>query len=103
MIVRNLAMNAVKFSHADSVVEVLGTHEVEYTEIQICDKGQGMSPDQIKNLFSGETVSSLGTENEYGTGLGLKLCKVYIDEHDGDIHCESIEGQGTVFRVRFPN
>jgi two-component system, sensor histidine kinase LadS len=103
LIVRNLTMNAVKFSHPDSTISLLGSLEVEYTEIRITDKGKGMSADQVHNLFEGDAVSSPGTNNEYGTGLGLKLCKAYIEKHNGHIHCESSEGGGTVFRVRFPN
>ncbi len=103
LIVRNLTMNAVKFSHPDSIISLLGSHEVEYTEIRIADNGKGMSADQVDNLFEGDAVPSLGTNNEYGTGLGLKLCKAYIEKHDGHILCESSEGEGTVFRVRFPN
>ena len=74
-----------------------------YLTVFIKDTGVGMPQDKIDKLFKiDENVSSEGTNNEKGTGLGLILCKEFIDKHSGRIWIESEEGNGTTFFFTVP-
>ena len=72
--------------------------------LKICDNGTGI-PDKIqKQLFSATEIKSTpGTENEKGTGLGLKLCYELIKIHNGTITIESKVGEGTCFLITLPS
>ena len=71
--------------------------------IEVADTGVGMSEQQIKSLFSSDkTISSLGTNNEKGTGLGLILCKEMIDINKGSISVDSELSKGTKFTISLP-
>ncbi|MBJ7428878.1 MAG: ATP-binding protein, partial [Bacteroidia bacterium] len=65
------------------------------------DTGIGMSAEKVKKLFGSETFTTLGTDNEKGTGLGLLLCKDFLNKIGGKIHAESEVGVGTVFYIQF--
>ena len=100
-VIRNLLSNAVKFTPKGGKIEI-GITETkssdDYTTIYVRDTGIGMSEDIIDKLFRiDETVTSLGTEGEKGTGLGLILCKEFVEKHGGKIWVESEEGKGSTF------
>ena len=91
--------NAIKFTKRDGKV-VLRTKKTDngLVEISISDTGVGISAKEIKNLFKlEEKVSSKGTEGESGTGLGLLLCKEFVEKNGGKIWVESQEEKGTTF------
>lgn len=98
-ILRNLISNAIKFSHKRGIV-IISTlpRNDQKIEILISDSGIGM-PDAMKNsLFSGDTVHTRrGTKGESSTGLGLLLCKEYVEKNRGIIWVESEENTGTIF------
>lgn len=102
-VVRNLLNNAVKFSHEKGKIEV-STH-LQETEL-ICviqDHGIGMDADTLDKLFKIEySIQRDGTANEKGTGLGLILCKEFIEKNRGEIWVESKEDEGTVFFFSLP-
>ncbi|MGD8779146.1 MAG: PAS domain S-box protein [Ignavibacteria bacterium] len=100
---RNLITNAIKFSNRDGIVSVSAKEEEEFAEICVSDNGIGMDKNTIDNLFKLEaTHSQPGTENETGTGLGIILCKEFIEKHGGTIGVESETGQGSKFYFTLP-
>jgi signal transduction histidine kinase len=98
-IIRNLISNAVKFTPRDGKIDVFAKAFADKSvEISIKDTGIGMSNDIIENLFKiGLQTNRRGTENEPSTGLGLLLCKEFVEKHNGKIRVESEEGKGSTF------
>ena len=102
-VLRNLATNAVKFTHKNGAVDISASPHAGYVQINVQDTGIGISPEGLKKLFIlNEDTCRIGTENEFGTGLGLMLCKEFIDKHSGEILVESEVGKGTVFIIKLP-
>lgn len=97
-VVRNLVSNAIKFTppggHITLTVKIDGSKIVT----SVSDTGVGMSPEVISKLFRIDTKhSTKGTANEKGTGLGLILCKEFVEKNGGTISVTSVPGQGSVF------
>lgn len=104
-VIQNLVSNALKFTHTDGtgVVALRAVSTDAGVCLSIQDTGLGMTQQQIDQLFQPKlTVSVKGTAGEKGTGLGLMLCKRFVDLNQGDIHVESKEGAGTLFTVLLP-
>lgn len=97
LILRNLLSNAVKFSNNGDRVVVSSSEKGGFTELRIEDSGVGIGKKTRDQLFSLETVSIRGTQDEQGTGLGLLLCKDFVEKNGGEIGFESIEGEGSTF------
>jgi signal transduction histidine kinase len=98
-ILRNLLSNAIKYSFRHGKVVVSANIEREQVIISVKDTGIGIPEDMIDRLFRIETKNSMpGTENEQGTGLGLKLCKEFVEKMNGAIWVESIENKGSEFK-----
>ena len=98
-IFRNLLSNAVKFTRRDGIVIVSAKKiDSEMVEISVSDSGVGISESNIKKLFKiEEKVSSSGTDGELSTGLGLFMCKEFVEKHSGQIWVESKQGIGSTF------
>lgn len=104
-ILRNLISNAIKFSFHSSAIFVRVeeyTSDADYLLISVKDKGVGMSAEQMENLFSTRCLSQVGVDGEAGSGLGLKLCKEFVERHNGHLWCESEESQGSTFYFTLP-
>jgi signal transduction histidine kinase len=102
-ILRNLITNAVKFTHKNGQVQVNAINYNDNIEISVSDNGIGMSKETIAKLFRIDAnLSTRGTENEKGTGLGLFLCKEFAEKHNGNIWVESEEGKGSTFKFLLP-
>ena len=100
---RNLIGNAIKYTFRGGKVEVKVDNLGSKTEISISDNGIGMDDETRKNLFVlNKQNSKYGTENEKGTGLGLILCKEFIEKHGGHIRIESEKGKGSCFVFDIP-
>ena len=100
---RNLVSNAVKFTKPNGVITISVMKEQNEWLFSVADTGIGIPPDSVKRLFQiDKTFSTSGTNNEKGTGLGLILCKEFIEKHGGKIWVESNEGQGSCFYFSFP-
>jgi signal transduction histidine kinase len=99
VILRNLFSNALKFSYPGGRVEIIAGNISERTAIRITDYGMGMSPQQVKTLFTAQQLPGYGTDGERGTGLGLILCQEFVEMNRGYIGVESHPGQGTTFTV----
>jgi len=106
IIIRNLLSNAVKYTHRGGRISILlkdKTLTGEGIVLKICDNGIGIPPVKQKYLFtSTEVESTPGTENEKGTGFGLKLCHELVTINNGKISVESKDGQGTCFTIILP-
>ncbi|MCF8453620.1 MAG: PAS domain S-box protein [Pedobacter sp.] len=103
LVVRNLISNAVKFSKRGGSIKLTTRTEGNYTNLCVTDTGVGISEADQKKLFEQETFTTRGTDNEQGTGLGLLLCKDFIEKNGGSIWVESEIGKGSKFCVRIPN
>ncbi|HEY1060110.1 MAG TPA: histidine kinase N-terminal 7TM domain-containing protein [Daejeonella sp.] len=103
LVVRNLISNAVKFSKRGGSIKLTTRTEGNYTILCVTDTGVGISEADQKKLFEQETFTTRGTDNEQGTGLGLLLCKDFIEKNGGSIWVESEIGKGSKFCVRIPN
>jgi hypothetical protein len=103
-IIRNLMNNAVKFTPRGGTITISATSLPEdAAEIAIRDSGIGMKNDLISALFQLDSnTRRLGTDNEPSTGLGLIICKDFIERHGGKLFVESKEGQGSTFRFTLP-
>jgi PAS domain S-box-containing protein len=102
-VLRNLVSNAIKFTHPSGIVTIRALDRGENIEISVIDTGIGMDSELLARLFKiSETVTVPGTEGEKGTGLGLLLCREFIDRHGGSIRVESEVGKGSTFTCIFP-
>jgi len=102
-ILRNLISNAIKFTNQGGCINILATTNVHQIEISISDNGVGMSEETISKIFdTSTTMTSLGTENEGGSGLGLVLCREFVKKLGGHLWVESEVGKGSNFKFTLP-
>lgn len=103
-VIRNLASNAVKYTTKGGKVQILAkTNHEKSLEITVKDNGIGMSKEMISNLFHlDQNINRPGTEGEPSTGLGLIICKEFVEKHGGKIWVESEEGKGSTFYFTLP-
>jgi PAS domain S-box-containing protein len=102
-VVRNLVSNAIKYTKDGGVIEIIAKQDNTDTHVTVKDNGIGIKPEKIKRLFKAEeNVSTLGTNNETGTGLGLLLCYEFIKKHNGKIWVDSVVDRGTSFHFTIP-
>ena len=105
-VIQNLVSNALKFTPTDGSGQVLISVEqnnTDYVKLKVQDSGLGMSSAQIQQIFEPKVKAShRGTLGERGTGLGLVLCKRFVDLNHGQIYVSSKEGVGTTFQVLLP-
>ncbi len=102
-VVRNLLSNAIKFTREEGAITLSVQEKGNYFVVAVTDTGVGMSPEAIQKLFLlGTKHSTLGTAKEKGTGLGLLLCKEFVEKNGGTIHVESKEGEGSKFYFTVP-
>ena len=99
-VMRNLIGNAIKFSYEGGSVSILVSKENNFPMIQVQDQGVGMDEQTMTSLLRPVgAVSSSGTSNETGTGLGVGLCREYLQKIGGQLSVESSKGNGTTFSV----
>lgn len=101
IVIRNLVNNAIKFTPEGGKVIVLVNKGHENCFIRIKDNGVGVNKDEQENLFKLKALSTFGTNNEKGVGLGLLLCKEFAELQGGKIWYEANEGKGSTFVVSF--
>lgn len=109
LVLRNLLTNAIKFSYPNSAIQLNCRFDAfnsgnNAVEIEVKDFGIGINQANIQKLFRiDQKISSLGTANEKGSGLGLLLCKEFINMHKGAIWAECDKISGTSFKFTIPN
>ncbi len=104
-VIRNLVSNAIKFTQKSGKVLINSKIIDDGKAVEVCvkDNGVGISKEIQSNIFDiGVSTSTNGTENEKGTGLGLVLCKEFIEKHNGKIWIDSEEGNGSTFYFTIP-
>lgn len=99
LVIRNLLSNAIKFSKTGGIVVFGSTKNIANIEFSVTDNGKGISNADIEHVMSDEYFSTPGNRGEKGTGLGLVLCREFIEKNGGAISISSMEGKGT--RVSF--
>jgi len=103
IVLRNLISNAIKYTHMEGIVEISSIQKESELVISVQDNGVGIPKDKIQRLFQIDGVySTPGTKKEKGTGLGLILCKEFIEKNKGTIWVESNVDFGTVFHFSLP-
>ncbi|MCS6968874.1 MAG: tetratricopeptide repeat protein [Bernardetiaceae bacterium] len=100
-VLRNLVHNAIKFSYpgGEVLIESLPEPGNKQVKILVQDFGKGIETSVMENLFSPAVLSSTGTAGEKGTGLGLMLCKEFINKNNGEILVNSQPEKGSVFTI----
>lgn len=100
-VVRNLLSNAIKFTDTNGEITINAEKDGEYVFVHISDNGLGMSETVLNSLFRiDKAISQKGTNGESGTGLGLILCKEFIEKNQGRIDVESHLGVGSTFTIQ---
>jgi signal transduction histidine kinase len=102
-VLRNLLSNAIKYTAPEGNVTISALDSDHRVEISVSDNGVGMTPEVLENLFRlDKTSTTRGTANEKGTGLGLILCKEFVEKNGGNLQVESERGVGSTFRFTLP-
>ncbi len=102
-IILNLVTNAIKFTPPEGKVEIRSVSENKHVKVEVADTGVGISPKNQKKLFRlDHKIQTAGTAKEKGTGLGLILCKEFVEKNDGQIWVNSVEGKGSQFFFTLP-
>lgn len=103
-ILRNLITNAVKFTRPGGVITVTAEEMPASVIVSVADNGVGMDEEIRRKLFGiSDIITTKGTADEKGTGLGLILCKEFVEVHKGAIWVESEEDKGSVFSFTLPH
>lgn len=103
VVLRNSISNAIKFTNAGGSVKISAEKNASEVNFSVVDDGIGMNEEMLNSLFKIDTkVRRIGTNKEPSTGLGLLLCKEFVDMHGGQISVESEEGKGTKISVSIP-
>jgi signal transduction histidine kinase len=103
-VIRNLINNAIKFTKSGGQVKIIGVEpNHKLTQIAVSDTGIGMHEEVLKKVFEiNANIKTKGTAGESGTGLGLVLCKEFVERNRGTIKAQSTYGLGTTFFVELP-
>jgi two-component system, sensor histidine kinase and response regulator len=103
-ILRNLLTNAIKFTEGPGVITVQAESIPGAIEVSVTDSGIGISEQDKSRMFriDGNISSRVGTQNEVGSGLGLILCREFVEKMDGSIRVESESGKGSRFTFTLP-
>ncbi len=104
IILRNLLTNAIKFTDRGGTITIFCEKRDESIVVTVSDTGIGISPEEQKKIWDlAVPFTNPGTDNEKGTGLGLLICKEFVDRHGGTIKVESKPGRGSKFSFILPN
>jgi PAS domain S-box-containing protein len=102
-VLRNLVSNAIKFTNKNGAINISAEENSGNVTISVSDNGIGIPPDNLVKLFDiTQVLTTKGTAKETGTGLGLLLCKEFVEKHGGKIWVESEEGKGSDFKFTLP-
>lgn len=102
-VLRNIISNSIKFTNSGGKITLTACSCSDCIEVSVTDNGIGISPDNVEKLFKiGEKLTTKGTDHEMGTGLGLKLCKEFIEKNGGCITVVTKAGEGSRFTFTIP-
>lgn len=103
-VLRNLLSNAIKFTPNGGKIQILATKTNDHSvQVSVVDSGVGISEENMKRLFNNTNpLKTYGTNNEAGSGLGLILCKDFVEKNGGTLKVRSEEGKGSTFSFNMP-
>jgi len=102
LVLRNLVANAIKFTPNEGRIIIQIDQKDNEALVSVIDSGIGINETNLKKIFSNQPITTRGTQNEKGTGLGLMLCKDFVEKNNGKIWVTSEVGKGTVFSFTLP-
>ena len=102
VILRNLISNALKFTHSGGIITIMTMTKDDFAVISVKDTGVGISPENQVKMFAMNNFTTPGTEKEKGTGLGLALCKDFVEHNHGKIWLDSKLNAGATFYFSIP-
>lgn len=102
LVIRNLLSNAIKYCHPNNTITLSSSLQGEFYVSEISDTGIGIEVNNIEKLFGMNNFSTTGTNAERGTGLGLLLCKEFVEKNGGRIWVRSELGKGSTFSFSLP-
>lgn len=102
IVIRNLLTNAIKFTYKDGSIRISSQVQGGFAFIKVIDTGIGISQEDYSKIFDEIDFTTPGTLGERGTGLGLKLCKDFVNMNGGEIYVESVLNQGSQFIFSIP-
>jgi len=103
IVIRNLISNALKYTHEKGRITIHAKETDGLIEVSVRDTGMGIVPEDLKNLFLIDVRKVRpGTKNEKGTGLGLIICKEFIEKNRGKIWAQSKPKKGSIFYFTIP-
>ncbi len=102
-VIRNLLSNAIKFSHSGESISIRCVNEDDFVKISVVDNGVGINKNDQEKLFTiDQQITTQGTSEEKGSGLGLILCKEFIEKNNGKIWVDSEINKGSSFNFTLP-
>lgn len=102
-VIRNLLSNAIKFTAPGGKIRMSARRENGFVQVEVSDTGIGIGKEDLERMFRiDENITREGTENEKGTGLGLVLCREFVEMNGGKISVASEAGKGSTFRFTIP-
>jgi len=102
-VIRNLISNGIKYTNNGGTIHLKSSDKNNICEISITDTGIGISKENVTKIFKlDESFSTIGTDKEKGTGLGLILCKEFVEKNGGELKVESKPGKGSTFSFTLP-
>ena len=101
-IVRNLIMNAIKFSYENGTIVVDVSSDGRTVVCEVKDTGIGLSPEKLEALRNAASFTSEGVRKEQGSGLGLQLCRNFVEKNGGEMWIDSVQGKGSSFYFSIP-
>lgn len=103
IVLRNLVSNAIKFTKPGGEITVQSKTDTTGVTISVIDSGIGIKPQDLNKLFAMNNFTTRGTLNERGTGMGLRICKDFVEVNAGTLQVESVENVGTTFLFTLPD
>ncbi|MBN2273256.1 MAG: hypothetical protein JXR41_16055 [Bacteroidales bacterium] len=102
-IMRNLITNAIKYTHSGGTISIRSEQQLSFAEVSVSDTGIGIEETTMKTLFSfDDKMTTRGTQDEKGSGLGLVLCKEFVERNGGSIWVKSEPGKGSTVYFTLP-
>jgi signal transduction histidine kinase len=102
LVLRNLLSNAIKFTPAGGKISIDSHIDSDRVVINVTDTGVGIKAENIRLIFNNDYFTTRGTNGESGTGVGLLLCKDFLEKNGGHIHVKSNPGEGSTFSFALP-
>ncbi len=101
-VLQNLVANAIKFTQSGGSITIESAAQDGHWRVAVCDSGTGMAPERLRLVMERVGESTPGTGGEPGAGLGLKICRTFVERHGSQLAAQSQPGSGTEFSFLLP-